>query len=107
MQLVVASFESVAGLEHAAPYISFAFQAVAKHFCCLKNAIVDQIQLFGKTMNDNNLGKDIAEQGNFHRQKPVQNSGFLRPPLWRSQRALPDHAVAVLKTWLYDNFLRP
>lgn len=106
MQSVVASFETVAGLGNAAPYVSFAFKAISKHFCCLKNAILDQIHVSGKTVGDNNANNDTMERG-CSSQKPVQKLGFLRPPHWRSQRALPDHAVAVLKTWLYENFLHP
>lgn len=106
MQSVVASFETVAGLGHAAPYISFAFKAISKHFCCLKNAILDQIHDSGKTVSDNNANNDTTERG-CSSQKPVKKLGFLRPPHWRSQRALPDHAVALLKTWLYENFLHP
>ena len=107
MQSVVASFETVAGLGHAAPYISFAFKAISKHFCCLKNAILDQIHVSGsKTVSDKNANNDTTEPG-CSSHKPVQKLGFLRPPHWRSQRALPDHAVAVLKTWLYENFLHP
>ncbi|KAH9698616.1 hypothetical protein KPL71_024073 [Citrus sinensis] len=104
MQSVVASFENVVGLGHTAPYIYFAFKAISKHFCCLKNAILDQIHVSGKTVSDNNANNDTMEQG-CSSQNPVQKLGFLWPPHWRSQRALPDHAVAVLKTWLYENLI--
>ncbi|KAK9283283.1 hypothetical protein L1049_011519 [Liquidambar formosana] len=112
MQSVVASFETVAGLGNAAPYISFAFKAMSKHFSCLKNAILDQIQYTGKTLGYDSLRKDktprlwTGDQG-LQSQKPVRKSAFLQHPVWRSQRGLPDHAVAVLKSWLFEHFLHP
>ncbi|XP_057979085.1 BEL1-like homeodomain protein 9 [Malania oleifera] len=84
MQSVVVSFEAVAGLGKAAPFISLAFNTIAKHFGCLKSAILDQIDQF-----------------------TGQNSTFTQHPIWRSQRGLPDHAVAVLRTWLFEHFLHP
>ena len=76
MQSVVASFENVADLGHTAPYIYFAFNAISKHFCCLKNVILDQIHVLGKTVSDNNANYDTMEQG-CSSQKPVQKLGFL------------------------------
>ncbi|KAL5733139.1 hypothetical protein ACOSQ2_032831 [Xanthoceras sorbifolium] len=114
IQSVVASFETVPGLGNAAPYIFSAFKAVSKHFSCLKNAIMDQIQIPEKPIGDTSVGKNTipglltAEQGIPHRsQKPENNQRFLQYPVWRSQRGLPDHAVSLLKTWLFQNFLHP
>lgn len=28
-------------------------------------------------------------------------------PVWRPQRGLPERAISVLKTWLFDHFLHP
>ncbi|TYH00437.1 hypothetical protein ES288_A10G276400v1 [Gossypium darwinii] len=112
MQSVVSSFKCVSGLGNAAPYVCFTFKAVAKHFSCLKNAILDQIQFAGKTVSIvNNGGVDkvnvpgvwTSDQQGINNQNPI----FLHHPLWRSQRGLPDHAVAVLKTWLFEHFLHP
>ncbi|XVE99658.1 hypothetical protein REPUB_Repub03eG0218600 [Reevesia pubescens] len=112
MQSVVASFKCVSGLGNAAPYVSFAFKAIAKHFSCLNNAILDQIRFTDKAVDNASVGKDnvpslwTSDQG-LNNQNRIQNSTFLQHPLWRSQRGLPDHAVAVLKTWLFDHFLHP
>lgn len=115
MQSVVASFESVAGLGHAAPYMSFALKTMSKHFSCLKNAILHQIQLPEKTLTDysspvndetTRLWTGHHDQG-CQSQKPVANAAVLQHPVWRSQRGLPDHAVVMLKTWLFEHFLHP
>ncbi|KAF2296154.1 hypothetical protein GH714_036402 [Hevea brasiliensis] len=108
MQSAVASFETVAGLGNAAPYICYAIKTVSKHFTCLKNALLDQIHFTGKT-SDDGRGERIprfwaADEQN---QNPSLNISFLQHPVWRSQRGLPDHAVAVLKTWLFEHFLHP
>ncbi|XP_031274004.1 BEL1-like homeodomain protein 9 [Pistacia vera] len=108
MQSVVASFETVAGLGNAAPYISFALNAISKHFSCLKNAIMDQIVVSGKTLGDGIFSKDsIPGPGTAESSFGSQNLGFLQRPVWRSQRGLPDYALSVLRAWLFDNFLNP
>eukprot|EP00258_Populus_trichocarpa_P049607 XP_024465626.1 BEL1-like homeodomain protein 9 isoform X3 [Populus trichocarpa] len=40
-------------------------------------------------------------------QNPTLNLNFIQHSVWRSHRGLPDHAVAVLKTWLFEHFLHP
>ena len=75
MHSVVASFETVVGLQNTSPYISFGFKAMSKHFRYLKNAILDQIQHTGKALighNEKNETPRIwtADQM-FHSQKIV------------------------------------
>ncbi|XP_075486419.1 BEL1-like homeodomain protein 9 [Primulina tabacum] len=112
MHAVFTSFESVAGLSSAAPFASLAIKAMAKHFKCLKNAIMDQLHFAnksqGKANNDRdetqrfeNLGRVTFGQRSFH------NSGFVDQPVWRPQRGLPEHAVTVLRAWLFEHFLHP
>lgn len=50
MQSVVASFETVAGLGNAAPYVCYATKIVLKHFNSLKNALLDKIQFTEKKL---------------------------------------------------------
>lgn len=114
MESVVASFESIDGLGNAAPYISFAIKAILKHFGCLKNAILDKLQSKGKsTLGDFSLVKDetrgVSKRGLHHSQNPnphnlTNNLGLSE---FRSQRGLPENAVAVMRTWLFEHFLHP
>jgi hypothetical protein len=112
MQSVVASFETVAGLGNAAPYVCYATKIVLKHFNSLKNALLDKIQFTGKNFDDSSVTKEknprhgTTERG-LRNQNPTLNLNFIQHPVWRSQRGLPDHAVAVLKTWLFEHFLHP
>lgn len=89
------SFEYISGLGNAAPYANQAIKAMYKHFKCLKNAILEQLQFNKKTHGDYN-------------QRSVQNPGFLdHQPVWRPQRGLPERAVTVLRAWLFEHFLHP
>ncbi|KAF8397390.1 hypothetical protein HHK36_016303 [Tetracentron sinense] len=113
MQAVVSSFESVVGLANAAPYTSFAIKAMSKHFKCLKNAITDQLQFTSKALGEVSFVRDetlmfgSTDRG-LHCQRPVHNQGFLEhQPVWRPQRGLPERAVAVLRSWLFEHFLHP
>ncbi|KAK1266497.1 BEL1-like homeodomain protein 9 [Acorus gramineus] len=121
MQMVVSSFESVAGLSDATPYTSLALKSVSKHFRCLKNAISNQIQHISQALGDElatlpsklNKGETAPRlkyiDQNHRKQKASENFGFLdhNPHNWRPQRGLPERAVSVLRAWLFDHFLHP
>ncbi|BFG22749.1 hypothetical protein CerSpe_090230 [Prunus speciosa] len=111
MESVVASFETIDGLGDAAPYISFAIKAILKHFGCLKNAILDKLQTRGKKplADDFGLVKDEARGSSDGGQNPSHLSLTNNPhqSASRCQRGLPEHAVAVLRTWLFEHFLHP
>ncbi|KAI4341853.1 hypothetical protein MLD38_026527 [Melastoma candidum] len=113
LQDVVASFECVAGIGNVAPYVNLALKAMSKHFRCLKDAIMDQLQFTSKThRKPADTRDDIAGLGSNGRlhfgQRAIKNSGYLQqPPIWRPQRGLPERAVAVLRAWLFEHFLHP
>ncbi|KAG6580513.1 BEL1-like homeodomain protein 9, partial [Cucurbita argyrosperma subsp. argyrosperma] len=95
VQEVMTSFEYISGLGNAAPYANQAIKVMYKHFKCLKNAILDQLQFNKKTRGD-------------YGQRSGQNPGFLdHQPVWRPQRGLPERAVTVLRAWLFEHFLHP
>ncbi|GFP86295.1 bel1-like homeodomain protein 9 [Phtheirospermum japonicum] len=115
MQAAVAAFESVAGLSSAAPFANLALKAMSKHFRCLKNAITDQLQFASKSHGKINYERDetqrLENSGKIssvgYAQRSFHGSGFIDPPVWRPQRGLPEHAVAVLRSWLFEHFLHP
>ncbi|XP_062095455.1 BEL1-like homeodomain protein 9 [Humulus lupulus] len=113
MQTVVTSFEYVAGLGNAAPYANLAVKAMTKHFKCLKNAIMDQLQFSNKDNSHTNHGKEEVptfrnSNRGLYSQRPIHGSGFLEhQPVWRPQRGLPERAVTVLRAWLFEHFLHP
>ncbi|KAL2989986.1 hypothetical protein AAZX31_11G171200 [Glycine max] len=124
MQMVVQSFESVAGLSLATPYVSLALKSVSKHFRCLKNAISDQLKLTCEVLGedfsipttstgskfDNNMARLRCMDQSFQKNKSGgANINFLEPQqhVWRPQRGLPERSVAILKAWLFEHFLHP
>lgn len=113
MQAVVASFESVTGVRNAAPFASLALKTMSKHFRCLKSAITDQLQFITESRGHAPREKDAAlgfenPATIIHGQRPAQRTGFMEhQPVWRPQRGLPERAVTVLRSWLFEHFLHP
>lgn len=123
MQMVISSFETVAGLTTATPYVSLALKSVSRHFHFVKNAISEQLTQMKKTLEDlcspsktfdANTNDSMAQlksmDHNYQRHgKSTGGTGFFgnQQPVWRPQRGLPERAVSVLKAWLFDHFLHP
>lgn len=113
LQDVVASFECVAELGNAAPYVNLALKAMSKHFRCLKDAIMDQLHFTIKGhRKPADTRDDISGFGTIERsrigQRAAKNSLYLQQqPVWRPQRGLPERAVTVLRAWLFEHFLHP
>ncbi|KAL0369637.1 UNVERIFIED_CONTAM: BEL1-like homeodomain protein 8 [Sesamum angustifolium] len=123
MQMVVSSFESVAGLSAATPYVSLALKMVSKHFRCLKSAIADSlksiINALGEDLSSPTAGTSTSKSDtgvtmlkffdqSFQKQKGAAGLGILEGQhIWRPQRGLPERAVSILRAWLFDHFLHP
>ncbi|KAJ4840975.1 hypothetical protein Tsubulata_026495 [Turnera subulata] len=105
MESVVASFETVSGLENAAPYICYAVKIVSKHFTFLRNALLDKIRLAGRATSTNFHDGPANKEQNppLNVISSLQNHNHA----CRSQKGLPADAVFVLKTWLFEHFLHP
>ncbi|PHT51241.1 BEL1-like homeodomain protein 7 [Capsicum baccatum] len=112
MQVVVSSFEMVAGLGAAKSYTSLALKTISRQFRCLRDAIKKQIQITRRS-----LGEQGDSQGErlyrlryvdqqLRQQRSLQQFGMMRQP-WRPQRGLPETAVSVLRAWLFEHFLHP
>ncbi|KAJ4725078.1 putative BEL1-like homeodomain 8 [Melia azedarach] len=125
MQMVVSSFESVAGLSAATPYVSLAFKTISKNFRCLRGAITNQLKHVTKALGEELLSSATGTSSSKgdtnttklkcmdqilqkHKSCGV-NVGFLEPQqhVWRPQRGLPERAVAILRAWLFEHFLHP
>ncbi|KAF2292155.1 hypothetical protein GH714_014665 [Hevea brasiliensis] len=125
MQMVASSFESVAGLSAATPYVSLALKTVSRNFRCLKHAISDQLKNVTKALGEDllspNTGASTSKgdtststlrymDQSFQRNKSGgANVGFFEPQqhVWRPQRGLPERSVAILRAWLFEHFLHP
>ncbi|KAL7614175.1 hypothetical protein Lser_V15G08003 [Lactuca serriola] len=124
MQMVISAFETVAGLSTSTPYVCLALKAVSRHFHCVKNVISDQLsqmkKMMGETMSmsGNKAACDPDYVTSTSRLKSIDqrleksgggSAAFFasQQPVWRPQRGLPERAISVLKTWLFDHFLHP
>ncbi|KAG8054755.1 hypothetical protein GUJ93_ZPchr0001g31318 [Zizania palustris] len=118
VQAVMASFETVAGFSNAAPFAALALRAMAKHFKCLKNMILNQLRNTSNkaAAKDGLSNKDVAVFGlaggsvgaGAGLQRGNNASAFVQPHnIWRPQRGLPERAVSVLRAWLFEHFLHP
>ncbi|KAG7642329.1 Homeobox-like domain superfamily [Arabidopsis suecica] len=106
LQTVMSSFNTVAGLNTATPYISLALKRTSRSFKALRTAIAEHVkQISSHSSNGNNNNRFQKRQ----RSLIGNNVGFesQQQHIWRPQRGLPERAVAVLRAWLFDHFLHP
>ncbi|XP_066366425.1 BEL1-like homeodomain protein 9 [Miscanthus floridulus] len=113
LQSVISSFETVAGLSNAAPFASMALRTMSKHFKCLKGMIMSQLRNTSKVVANDGIGKDdmanFALMGGGAGLLRGNNVNVFGQPhnIWRPQRGLPERAVSVLRSWLFEHFLHP
>ncbi|VAI01035.1 unnamed protein product [Triticum turgidum subsp. durum] len=115
MQIVVSSFDMIAGSGAAKPYTAVALQTISRHFRCLKDAINDQVNVIRKKLGeeDSSSGREgkltrlryIDQQ--LRQQRAFQQYGMLPQNAWRPQRGLPENSVSILRAWLFEHFLHP
>ncbi|KAL5218550.1 hypothetical protein ABZP36_019234 [Zizania latifolia] len=116
MQIVMSSFDVVAGAGAAKPYTALALQTISRHFRSLRDAIGAQVQSARRSLGE----KDTSAQGGglsrlryidqqLRQQRAMQQFGMMQQPqnAWRPQRGLPESAVTVLRAWLFEHFLHP
>ncbi|KAK7251358.1 hypothetical protein RIF29_34471 [Crotalaria pallida] len=117
MKAVVYSFEAVAGNGAATVYSALALKAMSRHFRCLKDGILDQIQATRKTMGEKDPVAPGTTKGETPRlrildqtlrqQRAFQQMNMMETHPWRPQRGLPERSVSVLRAWLFEHFLHP
>ncbi|KAL5209395.1 hypothetical protein ABZP36_005018 [Zizania latifolia] len=116
MQIVMSSFDAVAGSGAAKPYTVLALQTISRHFRSLRDAISAQVQSARRSLGE----QDTSAQGGglsrlryidqqLRQQRAMQQFGMMQQPqhAWRPQRGLPESAVSVLRAWLFEHFLHP
>ncbi|KAK8476894.1 hypothetical protein V6N11_029059 [Hibiscus sabdariffa] len=117
MKAVVSSFEAVAGIGAASVYSALASKAMSRHFRCLRDGIVGQIQATRKAMGEKDPVSPGATRGETPRlrildqtlrqQRAFQQMNMMESHPWRPQRGLPERSVSVLRAWLFEHFLHP
>uniref|UniRef100_A0A6V7QXH2 Homeobox domain-containing protein n=1 Tax=Ananas comosus var. bracteatus TaxID=296719 RepID=A0A6V7QXH2_ANACO len=111
MQIVISSFEAVAGRGSARTYTALALQTISKQFRCLRDAITGQIRATSKSLGEENA-KTVGSRLRFvdhhlRQQRALQQLGMMQHNAWRPQRGLPERSVSILRAWLFEHFLHP
>ncbi|CAJ2643019.1 unnamed protein product [Trifolium pratense] len=119
MEEVVSSFEMIAGLGAAKCYTALALQAMSRHFCSLRDAIMSQInvekrKLFQDVPKINSGLSQLSlfekdNNNNKQNRMSLQQLGVIQNQrqVWRPIRGLPETSVAILRAWLFEHFLHP
>ncbi|KAF3580242.1 hypothetical protein DY000_02033819 [Brassica cretica] len=120
MRLATAAFEAAVGVGAAEMYTALASRAMSRHFRCLKDGLVGQIQATSQALgerDEDNRGVSIAARGETPRlrlldqalrqQKSYRQMSLVEAHPWRPQRGLPERAVTALRAWLFEHFLHP
>lgn len=117
MQIVVSSFDVVAGCGAAKPYTALALQTISRHFRCLRDAIGEQLQITRKNLGEQDAAAENCKgigisrlryvDQQIRQQRALQQIGMMQQHAWRPQRGLPESSVSVLRAWLFEHFLHP
>ncbi|KAL3515133.1 hypothetical protein ACH5RR_022035 [Cinchona calisaya] len=116
MQIVVSSFDVIAGSGAARPYTALALQTISRHFRCLRDAINEQVQVTRKSLGEQDASASSKGIGisrlryvdlQIKQQRALQQLGMMQQHAWRPQRGLPESSVTVLRAWLFEHFLHP
>ncbi|KAM1382142.1 hypothetical protein ACFX2F_034642 [Malus domestica] len=116
MQIVVSSFDVIAGGGSAKPYTAVALQTISRHFRCLRDAITGQIQATRKSLGEQGASGSMKGVGisrlryvdqHLRQQRALQQLGMMQQHAWRPQRGLPESSVSILRAWLFEHFLHP
>lgn len=110
LEEVVSSFELIAGSGAGKSYTALALQAMSRHFCSLKDAIVHQISVARrKHLPRINMGLSQLSLIDQENRVSLQQLGMIHNTrqTWRPIRGLPENSVTILRSWLFEHFLHP
>ncbi|KAK1296142.1 BEL1-like homeodomain protein 7 [Acorus calamus] len=116
MQIVVSSFDAIAGNGGAKPYTALALQKISRHFRCLRDAITGQIRATRRSLGEQDSQNGSKGVGisrlrfidqHLRQQRAFQQLGMVQQQAWRPQRGLPESSVTILRAWLFEHFLHP
>ncbi|GAU34938.1 hypothetical protein TSUD_312690 [Trifolium subterraneum] len=117
MEEVVSSFEMIAGIGAAKCYTALALQAMSRHFCSLRDAIMSQINVEKRKLFQDvpKINSGLSQLSLFEKDNNKQNRMSLQQlgviqnqrQVWRPIRGLPETSVAILRAWLFEHFLHP
>lgn len=116
MDELVSSFELITGVGTGKSYTALALQAMSRHFCSLRDAILSQICATRQKISPDmpKISAGISQLTLFDRENrqnrlSLQQLGMIQSSrqAWRPIRGLPETSVAILRSWLFEHFLHP
>ncbi|XP_026449641.1 BEL1-like homeodomain protein 7 isoform X2 [Papaver somniferum] len=116
MQIVVSSFDLIAGCGASNRYTALALRVISNQFHCLRDAVNRQIKAVRRSLGEQDTGDNGSSVGisrlrfvdqRLRQQRTLQQFGMLQQNAWRPQRGLPESSVSVLRAWLFEHFLHP
>ncbi|XP_016507301.2 BEL1-like homeodomain protein 11 [Nicotiana tabacum] len=116
MEEITSTFEVIAGFGAGKPYTALALQAMSRHFSCLRDAIISQINVIRQKMprdvpkiSSGLSHLSLFEKETLQNRMPLQQLGIIQSnrQAWRPIRGLPETSVAILRSWLFEHFLHP
>lgn len=116
MQIVVSSFDLIAGCGASNRYTALALRVISNQFHCLRDAVNRQIKAVRRSLEEQDTGDNGSSVGisrlrfvdqRLRQQRTLQQFGMLQQNAWRPQRGLPESSVSVLRAWLFEHFLHP
>ncbi|XP_060194475.1 BEL1-like homeodomain protein 11 [Lycium barbarum] len=116
MEEVTSTFEVITGFGAGKPYTALALQAMSRHFCCLRDSIISQINVIRQKM-PRDMPKissglshlSLFEKETLQNRMSLQQLGIIQSnrQAWRPIRGLPETSVTILRSWLFEHFLHP
>ncbi|PHT51240.1 BEL1-like homeodomain protein 11 [Capsicum baccatum] len=115
MEEVTSTFEVIAGFGSGKPYTALALQAMSRHFCSLRDAIISQINVIRlkiprdvPKISSGLSHLSLFEKETLQNRMSLQQLGIIQSNrAWRPIRGLPETSVAILRSWLFEHFLHP
>ncbi|KAH0695393.1 hypothetical protein KY285_022490 [Solanum tuberosum] len=116
MEEVTSTFEVIAAFGAGKAYTVLALQAMSRHFCCLRDAIISQINVIRQKMlrdvpkiSSGLSHLSLFEKETLQNRISLQQLGIIQGnrQAWRPIRGLPETSVAILRSWLFEHFLHP
>ncbi|PON90968.1 Homeodomain transcription factor [Trema orientale] len=116
LEEIMAAFDMVAGSGAAKSYTALALQAMSRHFCSLRDAIVSRINVEKRKLLQDlpKISAGLSQLSLFDRETrnnriSLQQLGMIQSQrqAWRPIRGLPETSVAILRAWLFEHFLHP
>lgn len=114
MEELVSSFEVISGKS----YTTLGLEAMSKHFCSLRDAIISQINTTRQKISEETPSTGLqshlslfhtSSEANRLQKLSLQHLGLIQTSrqAWRPIRGLPETSVAILRAWLFQHFLHP